>query len=248
MAKEFTLHGKGASNLIGALGEIIAWDFLRKMRISCYKIGIYQVFPPVHPFYANAPDDRFVFLTRKQVELVTDLLKENRNLIDKFVDLNEPFEEYTFLTKKQTEFVKNKVANQIMCFDYVGAKWKRRPYYGIKWRGDFSMVDQTEIHAKVKDVEDVYLVEVKTGREKHVKRYLRNPLEAFRQGYLKGYPYRETPLKALETAKTLGFKVVLIVIELLDNWKYRINFTEVWTSKCNTKLINATRPCEASNK
>jgi hypothetical protein len=226
-----TLLGREASNIVGALGEVIACDFLRrKMGISCYKIGINQMFPPVHPYYANAPDDRYVIITRKQAELVADLLKKDKVSLDKFVDLNEPFKEYTFLSKKQAEFVKNKVANQIMCFDYLGIKWKHQPFYGLKWcgdRGDFAIADTTEIHATVKDVKNVYLIEVKTGRKENVKRYIRNPLEAFKQRYMKGYPYREEPLKAFEVAKALGFKVILVVVELLDDWKYKVSCREL---------------------
>jgi hypothetical protein len=49
MTEEFSLLGRNASNLIGAFGEIIAWDTLRKMEILAYKIDTWNFFPAGYP-------------------------------------------------------------------------------------------------------------------------------------------------------------------------------------------------------
>lgn len=154
--KESNLIGRKASNLIGALGEIIAWDALRKVGIWTYKIGSWGFFPRGYPYWTGELD-----------------------------------EEHRFLSKEQAAFVENKVRNGIIEYDFVAVRWKR---------------NSAELAG---EVGEVYLIEVKTGRPKAVSRYLRDSSQAF-------------TLASLEKAKRVGFKVILVIVELLDNWKYRI--------------------------
>lgn len=167
MEKELTLFGKKASNLIGALGEIIAADSLAEMGIWTYKIGIWGFFPEGYP---NFRDRRLAFLT-----------------------------------KKQAEFVEKKEQNQIIEFDFVGVKLrhcKRPPRLA---RG---------VTFSERAIEGVYLVEVKTGRGANIRRYLKNPMKAF-------------ALENIKKAKRIGFRVLLVIVELLDNWKYRTTYKEL---------------------
>lgn len=161
MEDESILFNKKASNLIGALGEIIAWDTLRKKEgIWAYKIGSWNFFPEGYP-----------------------------NFRDKGL---------SFLTKEQAEFLENKEANQIVEFDFLGVKSEHR-FLGTP----------TE-----REIQGVYLIEVKTGRRANIRRYKNNPAQAF-------------SLENVEKAKTIGFKVSLVVVELLENWKYRFNYEEI---------------------
>jgi len=160
MEKELTLFGKKASNLIGALGEIIAWDTLRKMGIWAYKIGTWSFFPKGYPHFRD--------------------------------------KKLTFLTREQAEFVEKKEENQIIEFDFAGVKYKNR----------FNMMFGEG------EIEGVYLIEVKTGHGANIRHYAKNPMRAF------------SP-ENLEKAKAIGFKVALVVVELLENWKCRISCREV---------------------
>ena len=167
MEKEFTLFGKDASNLIGALGEIIAWDTLRKIGIWAYKIGTWGFFPEGYPYW------------RKRVKKWCGVL-----------------------TKEQARFLEKKEQNQISEFDFIGFKCNR------------FAIDLNNDEPNVKGVEGVYLIEVKTGRGANIRYYIKNPMRAF------------SP-ENLEKAKRIGFKVVLIIVELLENWKCRINYREL---------------------
>ncbi|MCL6579801.1 MAG: hypothetical protein K6T73_10580 [Candidatus Bathyarchaeota archaeon] len=64
------------------------------------------------------------------------------------------------------------------------------------------------------EVGEVYLVEVKTGRGANIRHYAKNPIRAF------------SP-ENLEKAKAIGFKIALVVVELLENWKCRISYREL---------------------
>jgi hypothetical protein len=163
MAKELTLRGKGVSNFIGAVGEIIAWDTLRKMGIWTYKIGSWKFFPEGYPYWRG---------------------------------------EFMFLTRKQVEFVKYKERGNILEFDFVGAKCQ----------GVARDLNSSVLHFHV--VEAVYLIEVKAGRGAKIRYYAKNPMRAFNPENLK-------------KAKAIGFKVALVVVELLDNWKCRITYREL---------------------
>jgi hypothetical protein len=158
--KQSSLIGTKSSNIIGALGEIIAWDALRQSGIWSYKIGSWDFFPKGYPHWAD-----------------------------------ESNEENPFLTKEQADFVRNKVRNNIIEFDFVGVKWKagKRPFF----------------NKSVEAVHEAYLIEVKTGRSSTIQHYARNPTKAF------------SP-ENVEEAKRLGFRVLLVVVELLHNWSYRI--------------------------
>ena len=163
MAKEFDLFGRNASNLIGALGEIIAWDTLRKMGIWAYKIGSWSFFPEGYPHFHD--------------------------------------KKLAFLTSEQAEFLKNKEANQIVEFDFLGVKCKH----------GFIMALTEE------EIEGVYLIEVKAGRGPNIRHYMNNPTRAFSR----------TLSENFEKAKALDFKVALVVVELLENWKYRYTYREM---------------------
>jgi hypothetical protein len=153
MTEQFSLAGRDAKNLIGAFGEIVAWDTLRKRRgLWAWKIGSWNFFPAGYPHF------------------------HDRGL--------------SFLTKSQADFVENKEANQIE-FDFVGAKYK-----------DFHSINE------------VYLIEVKAGRGQNIKHYIRNPMRAFQP-------------ENVRKAKAIGFKVALVVVELLDNWKYEVSYIEM---------------------
>lgn len=106
--------------------------------------------------------------------------------------------ELGFLTKKQAEFIEKKEENQIIEFDFLGVKYKA---------GCNTMSSEGNI-------EGVYLVEVKTGRRANVGRYLKNPKGAFSPDNVK-------------KAKAIGFKVILVVVELLEDWKCKISLTEL---------------------
>jgi len=162
MEKELTLFGEDASNLIGGLGEIIAWDILRKMGIRTYKIGTWNFFSKGYPHFRD--------------------------------------KELAFLTTTQAEFVEKKEESGITEFDFVGIKAMNS--FDISFAGSEG------------EVGEVYLIEVKTGRGANIRHYAKNPIRAF------------SP-ENLEKAKAIGFKVALVVVELLENWKCRISYREV---------------------
>ena len=167
MINEFSLLGKNASNIRGAIGEIIAWDALRKMGIHAFKIGVWNFFPHGYPYWRGK--------------------------------LNN---EHRFLTREQAEFVENKVRNNIMEFDFVGVKLKHGLYY-------FGGKSPT-----IEEVEAAYLIEVKAGHPRTVRYYAKNPAKAF-------------TLENIEKAKMIGFKVLLVIVELFDSWKCRISYKEL---------------------
>lgn len=181
MTKEFDLVGRNASNLRGAIGEIIAWDVLRKMGIHAFKIGAWSFFPEGYPYWSG--------------------------------ELNN---EHRFLTRKQAAFVENKVRNGIMEYDFVGIKLKHGLPYVVEVENidDFMNGKEMGESPPVKEVEDVYLIEVKAGHPRTVKHYTQNPTKAF-------------TLENIEKAKRVGFKVLLVIVELLENWKCRISYREL---------------------
>jgi hypothetical protein len=164
MIREFDLIDRNASNLRGAIGEIIAWDALRKMGIHAFKIGIWNFFPEGYPYFRDG--------------------------------------KLAWLTKKQAEFVENKEENQIIEFDFVG----------VKCSSITRSLDNGELH--INGYEGVYLVEVKAGHPRNVRRYVKNPMKAF-------------TLENIKKAKEIGFKVILVIVELLGNWKCRISYREL---------------------
>jgi hypothetical protein len=184
MTKEFDLVGRNASNLRGAIGEIIAWDALRRMGIHAFKIGTWNFFPEGYPYWRG--------------------------------ELNN---EHRFLTREQAEFVENKVRNNIMEFDFVGIRLKEGREFSItevENMEDFMAGKEKGIKkfATAKDVESVYLIEVKAGHPRTVRHYAENPTKAF-------------ALENIEKAKEIGFKVLLIIVELLDDWKCRTSYREL---------------------
>lgn len=185
MAKEFSLVGRNASNIRGAIGEIIAWDALRKMEIHALKIGGWSFFPAGYPYWRGELDN-----------------------------------EHKFLTKEQAEFVENKARNGIMEFDFVGVRLKEG-IFSLSWTevenmDDFLAGKERGIRKSVpvEDVESVYLIEVKAGYPRTIRHYARNPTKAF-------------ALENIEKARGIGFKVLLVMVELLDNWKCRISYRDL---------------------
>lgn len=169
MAEQFSLVGRDAHNLIGAFGEIVAWDTLRKSRgVWAWKIGSWNFFPEGYP------------------------------------DFRDRRERLSFLTKKQADFVENKEANQIIEFDFVGVKCKS---FG-------SCTTQGETEYIYEGIEGVYLIEVKAGRGQNIRHYIRNPVRAFQP-------------ENIRKAKAIGFKVALVVVELLENWKYQVTYRDM---------------------
>ena len=175
MTKEFDLVGRNAPNLIGAIGEIVAWDALYKMGIRAFKIGSWNFFPRGYPYWRGELNDEHRFLTREQAEFVEHMRE---------------------------------------C-DFIGVKLK----HGLPWvvevenPDDFMAGKTRGKPPSVEKVEDVYLIEVKTGIPRTVRFYAKNPTKAFAFG--------------IEKAKEIGFKVLLVIVELLDNWKCRISYREL---------------------
>jgi len=153
---QYSLVGRDTHNLIGAFGEIVAWDTLRKRRgVWSRKIGSWWFFPAGYPHFRDGA--------------------------------------LSFLTKKQADFVENKEANQILDFDFLGVKYK-----------DYASVDKDQ----------VYLIEVKAGRGQNIRHYIRNPIRTFQP-------------ENITKAKAIGFKVALVVVELLEDWKYQVSYIEM---------------------
>ena len=101
MTEEFSLLGRNASNLIGAVGEIIAWDALKKMGILAYKIGSWNFFPEGYPHFR---DKRLSFLTGKQAGFVEK--KEESQIIEfDFVGVKCKDRFTVTLSKAETECV-----------------------------------------------------------------------------------------------------------------------------------------------
>ena len=166
--KEFNLVGSKAANIIGAFGEIIAWDALRRIGIRAYKIGSWTFFPEGYPYWSGKLDEEHRFLTKEQAEFVE---KEDTGL--------------DFIGVKLKD-------NKIGTYPFMlGGKWGR---------------------STVEQVENVYLIQVRTGHT--VKHYTKNPAKAF-------------TLANIRKAKRIGFKVLLVLVELLDDWKCRISYREL---------------------
>ena len=70
VTREIPLCGREASNIIGAMGEIIAWDSLRKIGIWAYKIGSWGFFPAGYPYWRGELDNEHPFLTIQQSEFI----------------------------------------------------------------------------------------------------------------------------------------------------------------------------------
>jgi hypothetical protein len=165
MADQYSLVGRNAKNLIGAFGEIVAWDTLRKRKgVWAWKIGTWNFFPEGYPHF-----------------------RDRR-------------ERLSFLTKKQADFVENKPTD----FDFVG----------VKCKGSWSCTTQGETEYIYEGIEGVYLIEVKAGRGQNIRHYIRNPMRTFQP-------------ENIRKAKAIGFRVALVVVELLEDWKYQVSYREM---------------------
>lgn len=76
-------------------------------------------------------------------------------------------------------------------------------FLGVKYK-DYASVDKDQ----------VYLIEVKAGRGQNIRHYIRNPIRAFQP-------------ENITKAKAIGFKVALVVVELLEDWKYQVSYIEM---------------------
>jgi hypothetical protein len=142
------------SALVGTIGELIAWKYLRMRK------GVMSLWFGGFPHLV-----RFPF--RK----------------------GECDYEIRGLGKRQIEYLKTMPRS----YDLIAVKRKRMPTGEV-----------------VEEVEEVYLVEVKTTQDRT------------KRGKFKG----KIP-EDVQEAKSLGFKPLLIIVEFLDNWTYRITCEEL---------------------
>ena len=159
--KVYDLSKTRDSSLIGAIGEMLAWKYLRRKRIWAYKIGGWYPFPATYPFESGG--SRY---------------------------------ELRGLTEEQINYLKKMCLHESRRFDFVGIKRKR-----WSW---------AERNYKVVP----YLIEVKTtglvGERKDL------------YGRMSG----KIP-EDIEEAKANGFKILLVIVKLLENWKYTITCQEL---------------------
>jgi hypothetical protein len=157
----FNLADTKDSSFVGAIGEMIAWKYLRDRRIWAHRIGLWYPYPADYPF-------------RK----------------------GEPIYEREGLNGEQVEYLKSRTLHGQRSYDFIGFKRKRLP------------------GGRVGEVENVYLVEVKTAGPAASKSWTERGVK------------RKIP-EDIERAKALGFKVLLILVELFDDWKCTVNCKEL---------------------
>lgn len=155
------LGGTRDSSLIGGIGEMIAWKYLRGRGIWSHRIGRWYPFPADYPF--------------KRSELSYQL---------------------EGVSGDQVDYLKNMCLRGPRRYDFVGTRRRHDP------------------HGLAGEVEEVYLVEVKTtgpGPGRH-------DLDSHMKGRVP---------EDIETAKALGFTVLLIVVRLFDNWGCKVTYREL---------------------
>ncbi len=155
------LAGTRDSSLVGGIGEMIAWKYLRGRGIWSHRIGGWYPFPVAYPF------------TR-----------------------GEPSYQLGGVSGGQVDYLKNMCLHGPRRYDFVGVRRRRGP------------------HGLADGVEEVYLVEVKaTGP---------GPGRQDLHGHMRGRVPED-----VETAKALGFTVLLVVVRLLDNWGCKVTCREL---------------------
>lgn len=105
--------------------------------------------------------------------------------------------EFPWLNKQQVEYLRNLWQRGPRRWDFIGVKYKRD--------------SSGAVHS---EPEEVYSIEVKTrriGRERHDL-----------SGLFKGKISEDIP-----EVKSRGFKPLLIIVDLLDNWKFKITYKEL---------------------
>ncbi|MEM2107645.1 MAG: hypothetical protein QXV46_07550, partial [Candidatus Bathyarchaeia archaeon] len=186
------------STLIGAIGELIAWKYLESKGISVYRFGS-TFYPGIH---------------RNQA------------------DLSHFFSHHIeSLSSQQTDYLKNIYMYESRRWDFIGIKYKYKSKYGKRrvqevtseLRNAIREKDEKEIMAKKTLLErllqkfrilEIYLIEVKT----------RSTFTHNFKSLLKG---RGKIQRNILYAKSIGFKPLLIVIELLENWKFRVFYVKL---------------------
>jgi hypothetical protein len=181
------------STLIGAFGELIAWKYLNSKGISVYRFGS-TFYPGIH---------------RNQADL-SEFLSEHLKS----------------LSCQQVDYLKNIYKYESRMWDFIGLKYRYKSKYGrrkveqaaFELRKAYREKDEEGIKVKEETLEkllqkfrilDLYLIEVKTRSS------FSHDLEALKKG--KGKLQKNIPY-----AKSLGFKPLIIVVEFLENWKFRV--------------------------
>lgn len=187
--KIFDLAGIRDSTLIGTIGELIAWRYLRKVT-GCLPMwfGAGQYFYPQYPTR-----------TGKKYEI---------SGLDEF----------------QIEFLKNMSRR----YDFICCKYRYRSRYYKRrieevtadLRSAIQEKDEEEIEDKERELNRV----LKKGRVVHiyvveVKATVKGRRHNMKEG-AKGMR-RKLP-KDIKKAKSLGFKPLLVIVEFLDSWKFKV--------------------------
>ncbi len=186
------------STLIGALGELIAWKYLSSKGISVYRFGS-TFYPGIH---------------RNQADL-SDFLSEHLKS----------------LSSQQVDYLKEHYKYESRMWDFIGLKYRYKSRYGrrkveqaaFELRKAYKEKDEESIKVKEETLEkllhkfrilDLYLIEVKTRTAfSHDLKDLKE-----RKGKIQ---------KNISYAKSLGFQPLLIVVELIENWKFRVTCKEL---------------------
>lgn len=147
---------------------------------------------------------------------------------EKQPDLSDFFLEHCkWLNKQQVDYLKNIYEYENRRWDFIGHRYRYKSRYGRKrieqvafeLREAHSKKDEKEIQVKGEELEillkkfrteEFYLIEVKTTQDR------------MRRGKFKGKIQTNIPC-----AKSLGFKPLLIIVELLDNWTYQVTCEEL---------------------
>lgn len=108
----------------------------------------------------------------------------------------KPSYELRGLKTEQVEYLKEMCLHGPRRYDFVGVKRKKGP------------------HGLAGDIEDVYLVEVKTEGVRSSRHDL--------QGLMKGKIPND-----VDRPKELGFKVLFVLVSLIDDWKCNISCNEL---------------------
>jgi hypothetical protein len=200
MEGEITLDLRRVSDstLIGAFGELIAWKYLNSKGISVYRFGS-TFYPGIH---------------RNQADL-SDFFSEHLK----------------WLSSQQADYLKNIYKYESRTWDFIGLKYRYKSRYGrrkveqtaFELRKAYREKDEEGIKVKEETLEkllhkfrilDLYLIEVKT------RSAFSHDLKGLKKG--KGKIQKNIPY-----AKSLGFKPLLIVVELIENWKFRVSCKEL---------------------
>ncbi|RJS89050.1 hypothetical protein CW700_05770 [Candidatus Bathyarchaeota archaeon] len=137
-------------------------------------------------------------------------------------------ENLIWLDEKQVDYLKNIYKYEARAWDFIGCRRQYRSRYGRRkieqtsseLREAHSKKEEKEIKAKKEALEkllkkflivDFYLIEIKTRSESsHDLRSLKWKMQT-------NIPY----------AKSLGFKPLLIIVTLLDNWRAKVACKEL---------------------